>query len=120
MDALHCWAFPDAASVKWLHAVRANHDALADCRVLQRVFNALYWRTVEKEFPEGVGLERLAGWIDEKQMITVWPFGKHKGEKIDPHSQYATWAIKNVGDSFPDVVWSIKQMRKGADKHKRS
>ena len=80
------------------------HDAVADCLMCVEILAKMLR---EKDMDE---LE-FSDWLAEPQILTVMPFGKHKGLDIDdvPHS-YWRWARTNMTDVHKDVEATICKM----------
>ena len=71
------------------------HRARGDVYILREVFNSM----LQDLSTKGVTIENIATISDKAKMayLNTWPFGKHKGEKIDVdiHKDYIIWNLQN-------------------------
>jgi DNA polymerase III epsilon subunit-like protein len=63
------------------------HTAMADVRVLMELLKHLH-------LTSGMSLSEMMAYCDKPEVITAWPFGKHKGKPLNHDLQYVRWMLK--------------------------
>ena len=96
LDTVYYFLFPDR--LNYLQKARQSHDATTDTELTSGVFLCL-WKRLEKKLKRNLILKEVAEWVNEPYLIELWPWGKHKGDKISD-------MILNVPDY---IQWFMKQ-----------
>jgi DNA polymerase III epsilon subunit-like protein len=63
------------------------HTAMADVRVLMELLKHLH-------LTSGMSLSEMMAFCEKPEVITAWPFGKHKGKPLNHDIQYVRWMLK--------------------------
>jgi DNA polymerase III epsilon subunit-like protein len=82
------------------------HDAMADCLMV-----AKYLKKQVEQKTEGETIEALVEWVNTPQLLSVMPFGKHKGVPFKQvPASYLTWAADAWTDMSPDMIYTFKSL----------
>lgn len=79
------------------------HTALADCKVTLELLRYLHLST-------GMTLPEMLAFCAKPEVITHWPFGKHRGKPLDCDMGYVKWALKYMDNMSADLRTSLEKL----------
>lgn len=79
------------------------HTALADCKVTLELLRYLHLST-------GMTLTEMMVFCSKPEVITHWPFGKHRGRPLDCDMGYVKWALKNMDNMSADLRVALEKL----------
>jgi len=115
LDTIYYFLFPD--KLNQLLKIRSSHSALQDIHLTNDVFSGLKKLTNTKKNKECT-IQEIIDFTKEPILLDYWPFGKHKGKKIEEvlkyDRQYVEWFLYKADfkHEWPDLLFTLQQKQK--------